>query len=660
MVVVGLVLLGGLGVWRLADVFPSNRERVVALVTYVAMPLLPGVMSTGRLSALVAYAAVPWFVNALRLVVGIGTADPRTMDSDLADGVLDLGRRERVRRTAVATLVAAVAGAMAPPVLLILAAVAVVLGVTSLLAGAPWRTGAWFAGAGLVACVVGWLLNLPAAAAWSWDGLTATPLAGPYGRGLTAVLVMDIGDARLSVLALAFYVPVVTGLLLARAWRLTWAARSAGLVVVFVTLAVLQDRDALPVRVPDIGMLLVPVALGLSLAAACAVSSFSSDVAGGSFGWRQPLGVLSMAAVLVAMFPALVTLTDGAWFAPDDSIAELAGRQLPPDPAVGEFRVLYLGDPRLMPVASQELAPGIAMGLTGPGVADTRYHWEPPDTDGDAALRAALDEIASNSTQRGGRLLAPFGIRYIVVPLFDGSQSTPSDPIEPPGGLLGALASQLDLGLQYSPSNFVLYSNRSAFATAAVFTGASATAAAATTPAEIVQTDLSAATPAFPGVPISARDATSDIAAGTVHLAVPFDENWRLDVGGQSVAAAEGFGVMTAYAAPAAGTAELKYSSPSSRTWALLAQALAWLAVLLLASRIQIPARVRSLAGRPARTVGGDGPIDLEADEIAWPTEAGDVPVIEPDDASYSAPDEAGWVDELLDNDASPRDGTLR
>ena len=164
-------------------------------------------------------------------------------------------------------------------------------------------------------------------------------------------------------------------------------------------------------------------------------------------------------------------------------------------------------------------------------------------------------------------------------------------------------ASQLDLGLQYSPSNFVLYSNRSAFPTAAVFTGASATAAAATTPAEIVQTDLSDATPAFPGVPISARDATSDVAAGTVHLAVPFDENWRLDVGGQPVAATEGFGVLTAYAAPAAGTAELHYSSPSSRTWALLAQALAWLAVLLLASRIQIPARVRSLAGRPARTV---------------------------------------------------------
>ena len=161
-------------------------------------------------------------------------------------------------------------------------------------------------------------------------------------------------------------------------------------------------------------------------------------------------------------------------------------------------------------------------------------------------------------------------------------------------------------------------------------------------------------------MPISARDATSDIAAGTVHLAVPFDENWRLDVGDQPVAAADRLRRAHRYAAPTAGTAELHYSSPSSRTLALLGQALAWLAVLLLASRVQIPARVRSLAGRPARTVEGDGPIDLEADEIAWPTEAGDVPVIEPDDGSYSSHDEAGWVDDLLDDDASPRDGMRR
>ncbi|MGH9271113.1 MAG: glycosyltransferase, partial [Ilumatobacteraceae bacterium] len=59
---IGLVVLGVWGMWRLATVFPTNRARITALLVYAAVPLLPGIISTGRLSALVAYAAVPWFV----------------------------------------------------------------------------------------------------------------------------------------------------------------------------------------------------------------------------------------------------------------------------------------------------------------------------------------------------------------------------------------------------------------------------------------------------------------------------------------------------------------------------------------------------------------------------------------------------------------------
>ena len=55
------------------------------------MPLVPGVMSTGDLSGLVAYAAVPWFVHLLRVAVGIGTADPAAAEIDLVDGVIPLG-----------------------------------------------------------------------------------------------------------------------------------------------------------------------------------------------------------------------------------------------------------------------------------------------------------------------------------------------------------------------------------------------------------------------------------------------------------------------------------------------------------------------------------------------------------------------------------------
>ena len=260
--VVGSVLVGVWGTWRLATLYPSNRARVVALLVYAAIPLVPGVISTGRLTALFAYAAVPWFVHLLRVAVGIGTADPAAAQDDLRDGIIGLSIRERVRRTALLAVVTALVVALAPAVLPVVVVISVVLGLTSLAVGTGWRTAAWFTGLGLAASLLAWLLNLPWSPTWSWADLTAPPLAGATGRGALDVATMAIGGGRLEILALALYVPVLVALAVGRAWRLTWAARAAGLILVFLGLAVLQDRDDLPFAVPDVGVLLVPVALG--------------------------------------------------------------------------------------------------------------------------------------------------------------------------------------------------------------------------------------------------------------------------------------------------------------------------------------------------------------------------------------------------------------
>ena len=637
MTVVGLVLLGGLGVWRLAGLFPSNRERTVGLVAYMAMPLLPGVISTGRLSSLVAFAAVPWFVHLLRVAIGIGTADPASESADLADGIREPSLRERVRRTAIAGIVVALATAVAPPVILVIVAVTLVLGLTTILVGAGWRTAAWLSASGLVACAVAWLLNMPSSTSWSWDDLTVVPLAGANGRGLAEVASMNIGQAKLGLLALALYFPVVAGLAMSKAWRLTWAARAAGLVIVFLGLAVMQDRDSLPMRVPDVGILLVPVALGLALSAACAVSSFASDVAGGSFGWRQPLGLLSIAAVACGMFPAMITLTDGAWYAPRTSFNELVAPQIAPDPSgegeFGSFRVLYLGDPRLIPVAPEDIGGGIAMAITAPGQPHFRDRFAAPDTPADTQLQAALREIADGSTQRGGRLLAPYGIRYVIVPIFDGANSTPDDPIEPPIGLVDALNVQLDLELAYTAADFMLYENRSAMPVGAMLSGESAAAAAFESAAELARVDLSGA-PSLFGDILRTRRGSGDVEPGVVHLGVPLDENWQLQVGDQEIAPRVGFGVLTAYDTPAAGSAELAYDAPSSRRIALLGQALLWALALLASSRLSTPSWLGRLR-RPSRVRGGTV-LDLNDDHAALPTEAGDVPVMVP--LEFTAP----------------------
>jgi GT2 family glycosyltransferase len=632
--VVGLVVLGVWGTWRLATVFPSNRARIAALVVYTALPLVPGVMSTGRLGALVAYAAVPWFVHLLRVAVGIGTADPAAAATDLVDGILTPSPRDRVRRTALLTIATALAVAVAPAVLPVLVVVTVVLALTTLAAAAGLRTAGWMAGLGIAACAGAWLLNLPWSTTWSWSDLVTPPLAGAPGRGLSDVASMAIGQSQFELLALALYVPVLVALLVGRAWRLTWAARSAGLVIVFLALAVLQDHDALPFQIPEIGILLAPVGLGLAISAAASVAAFGGDIAGRTFGWRQPLGLLAIVAVAVGIVPALFTLTDGAWYAPRASLTEAVEVPLPPASSVGDYRVLYVGDPRVIPFPSDDLGDGVAMAVIDDARTDSRDRWPVADGAADDALRDVVRQLAVGGTRRGGRLLAPFGIRYVVVPVIDGASSTASDTLPVPGGLVEALGAQLDLVRSHTPPSYIRFDNRSALPVAAQLSGPLADASKATSVDALAGIDTSTATPVFPSVD-QTRSASGDVAAGVVTLATPREPNWELSVGGAGVASRDAFGVSTAYDVGAAGPATLRYAQPGARTVWLVVLGLLWLVTLVAASRLSIPTRLRT------RRVGEGALIDLDAEPGA------DLP----DDRTGFA----GWVDDLFPDDADDR-----
>ncbi len=144
LLVVGLVLVGAGGMWKLATVFPSTRARVGALIVYAATPLVGGAMAGGRLTVLIVYASLPWMVHLLRRAVGIETADPAAADADLTDSVIHLETLERVRRVVVLGLVVALAAAFAPVVVVVAAASAVLLGLATLLALGSWRVAGWF------------------------------------------------------------------------------------------------------------------------------------------------------------------------------------------------------------------------------------------------------------------------------------------------------------------------------------------------------------------------------------------------------------------------------------------------------------------------------------------------------------------------------------
>jgi GT2 family glycosyltransferase len=584
---IGLVVVGLIGIWRLAAVFPSTRARVGVLLVYAASPLVAGAMSTGKTTVLVVYASTPWIVHLFRRAVGVGTADPRMAEMDVPDGLLHLTPMETIRRSVTAGLAIALGAAFAPVVLVLAGLLALALCVGTLLALAPWRTALAYLGVGVVACAVGAALNLPWIASWTWEGIVGPPPIGDPHDSLLAIASFDIGLAEFTALSLALYLPVVASMALARAWRLTWAVRAGVLVAGFGALAVLGDRGSLPIQPPTPGVLLVPVAVGVAIAAGAALAAFDLDVRGGSFGWRQPLGILASVAVAVGIVPGVLAIGAGDWDAPETSLSSIVEASLPPAEEAGDYNVLLVGDARILPVPSTEYRDGLAWAVAGAGGFDVRSTWAAPTVDAGQSIDVALDQIASGSTLRAGRLLAPWSIRYIVIPELDGVVSTSEDRLPEPAGLYESLGDQLDLVSLTGLPTIQVFENRAWIPHAALLEGATAEASAEAGADALVRADLSDATAAFPGLD-QLEGVSQDVPAGVVALAVPFDDNWKLSVDGVDAPARRAFGLTTAFDVENGGAATLAYESPASRALLVVLQVALWLLAFFVATRVRV------------------------------------------------------------------------
>jgi hypothetical protein len=306
---------------------------------------------------------------------------------------------------------------------------------------------------------------------------------------------------------------------------------------------------------------------------------------------------------------------------------------LPPPTTVGDYRVLYVGDPRLIPFPSDDLGDGVAMAIVDDVHTDSRDRWPVADGAADDALRDVVRQLAVGGTRRGGRLLAPFGIRFVVVPLIDGAASTASDTLPVPGGLVEALGAQLDLIRSHTPPSYIRFENQSAVPVTAQLSGPLADASKSSSVDVLAAVDTSTATPVFPTVD-ETRQAAADVAAGVVSMATPREPNWELTVGGAGVLSRDAFGVATAYDVGTAGAGTLRFAQPVTRTLWLVVLGLLWLATLIAASRLSIPTRLRT------RRAGEGALIDLDAEPGA------------------TLPDErtgfAGWVDDLFPDDDDP------
>jgi GT2 family glycosyltransferase len=441
-VVLGPIPFGIVGAWRLARPLDNRRARLVATVVYATVPLPYNALAHGRWSALLVYGAFPWLLSRLLAVTGL---EPFGRDRERA--WLDV---------CVLILSLALVGAFAPLALPLLVVVAIAIAAASLLVGdspAPRVVSA-----SLVAVAGAFVLLLP----WSativgspGNGLLGVAPPSSAALGFGAFVRFHTGPLGGAPLGWAFVVAALLPLLIGREWRLSWAVRCWTVALTCWGLAWAGGRGWLPTGTTSPEILLVPAATALALAAALGLVAFELDLPGYRFGWRQAASLAAAIAVLAGTTPVLLGTTDGRWHLPATDLADGIS-WMPAQQAKGDFRVLWLGDPRTLPLDGWRYRQGVAYGTSFNGPPDATDLWPPPSPGVAHRLADDIGLAEQGRTTEVGHLLAPKAVRYVVLP---SRPAATGDNLPPPGSILRGLAAQNDLRAIDAVTGMTVYEN---------------------------------------------------------------------------------------------------------------------------------------------------------------------------------------------------------
>ena len=560
--VLGAWPAAAVGVWHLTRPFGSTLARVVGVVAYLVVPLPYNAMARGVWGGLLVYAAGPWLVLQL---LRLSRLEP-FVDGDRPPA--------RWRQVLVFGMLVATVAVLVPSVAIAVLVAAAGLVVGSLVVGGRAATaGAVVAAAGGVG--VAFVLLLP----WSfqlavpdgWSTVTGVP-GGRGGHGLGALLRFHVGPMGSAPLGWAFLAAAALPLLLGKGWRLAWAVRLWMAALACVGVAWAAGRGWGPLRLESPDVVLAPAAVALAAAVALGAVAFERDLRGYRFGWRQGLSVGAGALLGVAALPLVGSVPDGRWHVPANEVARSLA-WMEPEAANGAFRVLWLGDPAVLPLDGWRLRPGVAYGTSRDGRPDVTDLLPGPPTAPTESIASALRMAGQGGTARLGRLLAPMAVRYVVVPRQLRAGAAEVGGADLPPVLARALDSQLDLRVLPSDSAVAVYENiswgpgRASVATP-IPTGAFSEGMGA-------GADLSANQPVLPGSgPVRFSGPLPD--PSQVFVSESVSPRWDLEVAGERAERSAAFGVANVFSPDRTGSALLRFRTPVLRYVLVVAQLALW------------------------------------------------------------------------------------
>jgi GT2 family glycosyltransferase len=617
------LIVGPFGAYRAARWWGSLRGRVAALIVYALVPVPYNALAHGDWPALLAYAGAPWVLSMI-----VRLSDQLPFPPTTARGVIG--------RTVGIGVVVALVAAFVPSWLLVVPMIGVALALGSLLvgqSGTAARTLTVSIGSAVVAAVL--------LAPWS-IGVLHSRVAmfgvkvGPSGRlGFGQVLRMHTGPIGTQPLGWALLAAAALPLAIGRSWRLAWAARLWMVALASFGLVWAGSRGWVPTPPPEDVLAFAAAALAGSVALGAV--AFELDLPGYRFGWRQLASGVAAIAVIVAGVPTMIAAGNGRWDLPNADATSVLG--FLPGSSGGDYRVLWLGAPAGLPMASQYLADGVAYATSFDGEPNEADQWTPPRTSGSTVMAVDLRRATLGLTTQLGHLLAPYAVRYIIVPNHDGPAGSGAEATPVGASVLAGLATQTDLASVSSDANYTVYSNAAWAPVRAVVSASLDPVLRASQARQSVllgQTDVGGASrPVLTGGQLD--HVTGPVSGGTtIAVSSSRSDSWSLRVDGRKISSSPAYGWAMSFNVPTgtSGTATLSAGTSLGPRVGQIVELALWgvaLAVLIGDRRrrvdgtpelvqpewfvpLTVHRRFRTRAGSRSGLAAGDS--DLDSDEL--------------------------------------------
>jgi len=374
-------------------------------------------------------------------------------------------------------------------------------------------------------------------------------------------------------------------LLLGRGNRLRLAMMAGLIAVAGFALAWVSHRGWLTdllLREVSVGEgALVLAGVGLCWCAAVGPSAVSRDCDLVPLIVKRTVVTIAAASLMLSSLTLLVGSANGRWGTPTNdltvSLSLLDDRDIGPS-----YRILWLGDPAVLPLKGWAVGDeGLYAGTSVRGHPDIRHQWGGVENSAHRQLVNAVEIGLSGNTTRMGRLLAPFGIRYVALV----ERSTPSFSVglDRPIGqrTRQSIDSQLDLRPLATDPSVTVLTNESWMSSRSQF-GSPVRLAGLDKPGELVVTDLSSSIPVL----TDRRSPTEQhgfVDAGEVLVADAYDPHWRLLVGENVITPDPSFGWAMRFQSPSDGAAALWYQRPDSIADRAIVQIVLWIVIVRLA-----------------------------------------------------------------------------